>query len=55
MRNFGFMLNLGLYDNRTDAPHARDPCLTNRARALPFGDRPRLAPVTDAYFRGFDM
>jgi len=53
VRNFGFMLNLGLYDNRTH-PTPETPCLTNRARALPLRDRRRLAPVTDAYFRGFD-
>jgi YVTN family beta-propeller protein len=53
VRNYGFELDLGPYDN----PNHPTPLLTLPYRSLTrvaFPSNRQLAPVTDPYFRGFD-
>ncbi len=53
VRNYGFMIDLGPYDNPLHpTPQIELPAKTRTRVAVPAN--PELAPVTDPYFRGFD-
>jgi YVTN family beta-propeller protein len=54
VRNYGFMLDLAPYDNPLQpTPQTEDPFAAEARVAFPAN--PQLAPVTDPYFRGFDV
>ena len=51
VRNYGFMLDLAPYD--TQVPELENPFASKTRVAFPAN--PQLAPLTDPYFRGFDV
>ncbi len=53
VRNYGFMLDLNPYFNRTH-PVPLVPMPYETRTRVAFAANPQLAPVTDPYFRGFD-
>jgi YVTN family beta-propeller protein len=53
VRNYGFMLDLMPYSNRTH-PVPLIPLPYRSRTRVAFPANPQLAPVTDPYFRGFD-
>jgi YVTN family beta-propeller protein len=53
VRNYGFMLDLKPYDNSLRATPLIPMPYASHTRVA-FSSNPRLAPVTDPYFRGFD-
>lgn len=54
VRNYGFMLDLAPYDNPLQPPPEIEDPFTAKTRVA-FPANPQLAPVTDPYFRGFDV
>lgn len=54
VRNYGFMVDLAPYDNSANpVPEIENPFQSQVRVAFP--SNPQLAPVTDPYFRGFDV
>jgi DNA-binding beta-propeller fold protein YncE len=54
VRNYGFMLDLAPYDNAT-RPTPQIPLPYRSRTRVAFPGNRQLAPVTDPYFRGFDV